>query len=497
MRKARSGHVLATLMFTDIVDSTRCAKELGDRRWRVLLARHHQVVRRAIKRHHGAEIDDAGDGFFVRFDDQVDAIRCACLISDEVTALGIEVRAGCHVGQAEVQGGKLRGVTVHAAARVMSQAGPSEVLVSSMLKELVPASGFTFADRGAYELKGIEGEWHLYAVTAVDGAPRPERPDPDELAQRREAIKPPPIIERRSGRVAIAACALVVIFAAAAFITHRPQRVEVQPNSLVTDRSDDGQDPRRHTRHAAGRGPTHVRPNDERGVGAQPARPVDLGRRRIHLSGRHGPGVPRSGRSFKQWIRDRVRLQRGMGDGGPQRFGGDRPGHEEREALTHDPGWSCGVGRGNRSCLGHGGRRDRHRDRPCSPEGPPGPNRRRGDRDRRRSRRRLGGGLGQWEGHQGDLASHAVARIIAKAEVSIPPLEGSGSPEVVPATARPSRIAVARDGSVWVSDNENGVVYKIDPFSYGFQAFPIGGFSGNEGSGYRLPRWKHLGNELG
>ncbi len=165
--------MLATVMFTDIVNSSRLARELGDRRWRVLLDRHHAMVRKALKRFRGREIDNAGDGFFATFPDQVDVIRCACAISDDVRSLGIEVRAGCHAGQAEVLGRKLGGVTVHAGARVMSEAAPGEVLVSSMIKDLVPASGFVFADRGIHELKGIEGEWHLYAVTSVDGTSRP------------------------------------------------------------------------------------------------------------------------------------------------------------------------------------------------------------------------------------------------------------------------------------------------------------------------------------
>jgi class 3 adenylate cyclase/streptogramin lyase len=233
MSKGRDSHTLATVLFTDIVGSSRFASELGDRRWRVLLDRHHAIVRKAIKRHRGKEIDTAGDGFFARFSDQVDAIRCACQISDDVTALGIEVRAGCHVGQAEVMGKKLGGVTVHVGARVMAEAGPSEVLVSSMLKDLVPASGFSFSDRGIHQLKNIDGDWHLYAVTGVDGAPRPVRPDPEEAARLREEIKPPPLTERRSGRIGIAALALILAAGAAIFVANRPNPIKVLPNSLV------------------------------------------------------------------------------------------------------------------------------------------------------------------------------------------------------------------------------------------------------------------------
>jgi len=233
MVKPRGDHVLATVLFTDIVDSSRLATELGDRRWRVLLARHHAIVRRALKRYQGKEIDNAGDGFFATFADQVDAIRCACAVSDEVRALGVEVRAGCHVGQAEVLGRKLGGVTVHVGARVMSEAAPGEVLVSSVMKDLVPASGFAFVDRGLRSLKGIDGEWRLFAVTAVDGKPRPPPPEPEVAARLREEIEPPPIVQRRSGRLGIAALALLIAAVAITAVARRPHPIEVRANSLV------------------------------------------------------------------------------------------------------------------------------------------------------------------------------------------------------------------------------------------------------------------------
>jgi class 3 adenylate cyclase/streptogramin lyase len=236
MSKPRGGHVLATVFFTDIVDSSRLATELGDRRWRVLLARHHAIVRRALRRYRGKEIDNAGDGFFASFDDQVDAIRCACAISDGVRTLGIEVRAGLHVGQAEAVGKKLGGVVVHAGARVMSEARPGEVLVSSVLKELVPGSGFTFADRGTRRLKGIDGDWDLFAVTAVDGTVRPDLADPTEAAHIRESIEAPPLIERRSGRVGILVFGVFLTIVVAFLVLHRPEpphAVQVLPNSLV------------------------------------------------------------------------------------------------------------------------------------------------------------------------------------------------------------------------------------------------------------------------
>jgi class 3 adenylate cyclase/streptogramin lyase len=233
MTRAREGHVLATVLFTDIVDSSRLATELGDRRWRVLLTRHHDIVRKALKKHGGREVDNAGDGFFASFDDQADAIRCACEISDGVKILGVDVRAGCHVGQAEVVGRKLGGVTVHAGARVMSEAGPGEVLVSGVMKDLVPASGFTFVDRGLHALKGIDGEWRLFAVTAVDGNPRPSPLEPDEAERSRQAVQPPPLVRRRWARVLIPAIALVFAAAAVLEVANRPQPIRLEANSLA------------------------------------------------------------------------------------------------------------------------------------------------------------------------------------------------------------------------------------------------------------------------
>jgi len=232
----RSGHVLATVVFTDIVDSSTLAGELGDARWRVLLSRHHAIVRKALKRYHGKEIDNAGDGFFATFPDQADAIRCACAISDDVRELGIEVRAGCHVGQAELIEHKLGGITIHAAARVMSQAGPGEVLVSATLKDLVPASGFGFTDRGERSLKGIEGSWHLYAVATVDGKERLPPLEADEAAHRRASIQPPTLAERRSGRIGIGAAVLAVIAGASFIYLHRakpPEPIQILPSSVL------------------------------------------------------------------------------------------------------------------------------------------------------------------------------------------------------------------------------------------------------------------------
>ena len=156
--------VLATVLFTDLVGSTAKAAELGDRRWRDLLEQHHARTRTQLARFRGVELDTAGDGFFARFDGPARAIRCACAVRDAVTDLGLEVRAGLHTGECEVVDGKVAGLAVSIGARVAARAGPGEVLVSQTVKDLVAGSGIEFQDRGGAELKGVPGEWRLYAV---------------------------------------------------------------------------------------------------------------------------------------------------------------------------------------------------------------------------------------------------------------------------------------------------------------------------------------------
>ena len=156
--------VLSTVLFTDIVGSSELAASLGDRAWRELLGNHHQVVRRQLARFRGREMDAAGDGFFASFDGPARAIRCACAIVESMPELGLEVRAGLHTGECELMDNKVAGIAVHTGARVASHAQPGEVLVSSTVKDLVAGSGLAFEDRGDHELKGIPGEWRLYAV---------------------------------------------------------------------------------------------------------------------------------------------------------------------------------------------------------------------------------------------------------------------------------------------------------------------------------------------
>ena len=159
--------VLATVLFTDLVGSTKRAAELGDRAWRELLERHDELVRIELERYRGVEVDTAGDGFFASFDGPARAIACARAIAEQVPALGLGVRAGIHTGECERSGDKLAGLAVNVGARVSSAAGPGEVLVSGTVKDLVAGSGIEFEDRGTHELKGVPGEWRLYAVAGA------------------------------------------------------------------------------------------------------------------------------------------------------------------------------------------------------------------------------------------------------------------------------------------------------------------------------------------
>jgi class 3 adenylate cyclase len=158
--------VLGTVLFTDIVDSTRRAADIGDRDWHALLDAHDAIVRSQFARFRGREVNTSGDGFLAMFDGPQRAIRCAMAIRDAVQALGIEVRAGLHTGECELRGDDIGGIGVHIGARVSALAGPNEVLVSSTLRDLVIGSGLEFEERGAHRLKGVPGEWRLFAVAS-------------------------------------------------------------------------------------------------------------------------------------------------------------------------------------------------------------------------------------------------------------------------------------------------------------------------------------------
>ncbi|HZS34674.1 MAG TPA: adenylate/guanylate cyclase domain-containing protein [Methylomirabilota bacterium] len=161
---AEPERVLATILFLDVVDSTAHAAELGDRRWRDLLDRYYGAVRRELTRFRGVEIDTAGDGVLATFDGPARAIRCASAVVEAVGRLGVALRAGLHTGECEMRGDKVSGIAVHTAARIAGQAAANEVLVSSTVRDLVAGSAIRFRDAGPRSLRGVPGDWRLFAV---------------------------------------------------------------------------------------------------------------------------------------------------------------------------------------------------------------------------------------------------------------------------------------------------------------------------------------------
>jgi class 3 adenylate cyclase len=190
MQRRTGGRGLGAVLFTDIVGSTTIAAEMGNTRWGELVARHHRLIRSLIHRFGGREIDTAGDGFFVTFERPADAIRCAVEATETVRGLGIEIRAGVAFGELELVGRKPGGLVVNTAARVMSVAGPGEVLVPASVREIVPGAGITFAEHGVHQLKGLDGEFRLFGVTGVDGREVIPPLEEEEAAERRREIFP-------------------------------------------------------------------------------------------------------------------------------------------------------------------------------------------------------------------------------------------------------------------------------------------------------------------
>ena len=162
--EAELDRVLGTVLFTDVVGSTQKAAELGDRGWKAFVEEHHRRVRGQLARFHGKEVDTAGDGFFATFDGPARAVRCAQAVVEALRPLGIEIRAGVHTGELETIDDKVGGMAVVIGARVGARAGPSEVLVSQTVKDLVAGSGLVFEDRGDHELKGVPDRWRLFRV---------------------------------------------------------------------------------------------------------------------------------------------------------------------------------------------------------------------------------------------------------------------------------------------------------------------------------------------
>ncbi len=159
-----TSRVLMTVLFTDIVDSTRRAAELGDERWQELLGKHISMVENEIHRFRGEKVKDTGDGFLATFDGPSLAIKCACAVTEGAKQMGLEVRAGLHTGECTIGANDVGGIAVHIAARVMDLAGPSEVVVSSTVRDLVIGSKILFNDRGVHQLKGVDQRWHLFSV---------------------------------------------------------------------------------------------------------------------------------------------------------------------------------------------------------------------------------------------------------------------------------------------------------------------------------------------
>ena len=197
---------LATVLFTDIVGSTERAAELGDRQWRELLERHHAIVRRELKAFEGREMDTAGDGFFAVFESPERAVRCAESITMAVVPLGIQVRAGVHMGECEVVGGKVGGMAVAIGARVVGLAGPGEVLVSGSVRDLMTGSDRHFEGGAPQELKGVADQWRVYRLV-------PENADVDAAASRRWSMVPLYTRHQKRRTIAVLAAVLVVALA--------------------------------------------------------------------------------------------------------------------------------------------------------------------------------------------------------------------------------------------------------------------------------------------
>jgi class 3 adenylate cyclase len=189
--------VLATVLFSDIVSSTEQSAVLGDAGWRDTLGEHHARIRRQLARFRGVELDTSGDGFFARFDGPARAIRCALAIHETVQDMGLQLRIGIHTGECEVLDGKVTGIAVAIGARVAGKAAGGEVLVSQTVKDLVAGSDITFEDHGLTQLKGVPGQWQLFAVTHASAAGRSRRSPPligssSPNASNRETSSPRP-----------------------------------------------------------------------------------------------------------------------------------------------------------------------------------------------------------------------------------------------------------------------------------------------------------------
>jgi class 3 adenylate cyclase len=210
VRRRQDQRGLISLLFTDIVSSSQMATDLGDRRWKNLQARHHAEVRRHLKRYGGHEVDTAGDGFFATFASPESGVRCAFAIVQGVRELGLDVRAGLHIGVAELSGEKVSGIAVTTAARVSAVAGPAQVLATDTIVHMVTGSGFDFTDLGSRELKGVPGRWELFSLDAVDGESIGLPLDPQQAVEYRELASPAQA-SSQSARLRLVAVGLVAL----------------------------------------------------------------------------------------------------------------------------------------------------------------------------------------------------------------------------------------------------------------------------------------------
>jgi class 3 adenylate cyclase/streptogramin lyase len=226
---------LRAVLFTDVVSSTELAREMGDVGWTRLLEAQRRVIRRLLRSMGGREVDTAGDGFFAVFDRTADAVRCAFAACREVQELGLDIRAGVHVGEVELAGHEVHGIVVHTGARVMGQAGASEVLVTATVKDLVAGARFDLRERGTVELKGVPGSWTLYDVMAVDDQLRPAPIEQASVAsERRDRVASSPTAGRPDRRWLIPVAAVAVVAAAVgAYALARPTPTSVPEPGTV------------------------------------------------------------------------------------------------------------------------------------------------------------------------------------------------------------------------------------------------------------------------
>jgi class 3 adenylate cyclase len=241
MPKARETGLRAVL-FTDVVNSTDLAREMGDVRWSRLLAAQRRVIRAHLRTYHGREVDTAGDGFFAVFERPTDAVRCAFDCCRDVQSLGLDIRAGVHFGEVELTGSEVHGIVVHTGARVMSKAGAAEILVTATVRDLMAGARFDVRERGTFELKGVSGSWTLFDVMAVDDRLRPAPIEEASVASERRdrASSTIPSPARRSRLLAPVALVALVATAIATFVFTRSEPTFVPTPGTVSAITSDG-----------------------------------------------------------------------------------------------------------------------------------------------------------------------------------------------------------------------------------------------------------------